>query len=254
MSEEEHSNADPTQDEVPRVTLRVPGLWEGPQDFVAELPEGCELRDGKLILADGWSFELAALAADADFAKIFATGCSRPPSEDDQIAIENYKFNLCITGLGGSVDAAKALLRAGAAAIAAGGHGVFIDNCGLAHGSDDWLKLTEQEDAGGPFWAFVMTAGNEQEVYSVGMQVLGMRDAVVPRTGDDRADDFQLRNFLGFTLQSGEPLADGDLLGSEEAPMFRLKKEECTHFEPGNPFHNPFGQWRLLPVSSDEKD
>lgn len=248
------NDEDRTQDEVPRVTLRIPGLWKCAQEFEAELPKDCMLRDGKLFLPDGWAFEIDVHDADEDFARIFATGCSRPPSEEDQVAIENYTFNLLLTGIGGSVDAAKALLRAGAAAIAAGGHGVFIDSSGLAHGSDDWLALAEQQDVGGPFWAFVMTAGNDDEVYSVGMAVMGMRDAVVPRTGDDKADDFQLRNFLGFTLQSGEPLADGDLLGSEETPMFSLKKEECTHFEPGNPFHNPFGQWRLVPVSAEEEE
>lgn len=258
------AHEDASQDALPEITFRIPGMWEHPSQLATKLPKGYSLEPedapGRLILPDKSSIEFRAVPADDEFAAIFADACQRPPSKKDQQTIENYRVNVLLTGPGGSLEAAHRMMKVGAAIIKAGGAGVFIDNSGVAHGSDDWLKLASDPDNklggdyGGVFWAFVATFGSEDEVWSVGMHVIGFRDAVIPRTGDDQADHFMLNNFLGYSYQSGATIVDGDLLGDEKTPMFRVYKEPCDRFEPGAPMHNPYGQWRLERVGEDEGD
>ena len=237
-------------DAPPEVTLRLPGRWSDPRELADALPEGYRLETNRLHLPDGSSVEANALPPDNEFPKLFIDGCQRSPSEEDLRTIENYQVNFCLTGPGGSYDAAKRMLDAGAAVIRAGGAGVFVDNSGLSHPSEDWLDLADDEQDGGAYWAFVMTVGAEDEMYSSGAHVLGLRDAVVPRTGDDQADHFTLNNFLGYTYASGATIGDGDLLGDEDAAHFRVRMEPCTYLPEGSPLHNPYGRWRLEPMDA----
>ena len=77
------------------------------------------------------------------------------------------------------MDAALAMMQAAAAIVRAGGAGVFIDNSALAHGGSDWLAMT---DDGGPdaiSFAFVSIVRGPQDVYTMGMQVLGYPDLLM---------------------------------------------------------------------------
>ncbi len=227
------------------VTLRIPGLWQQPDEVDRALPIGYRLVEGKLHLPDEMTLDVGATPADDEFADLFRNGCQYPPSDEDQQKILNYKTNVLLSGPGGSMGAAKRMLDAGRAIIHAGGAGVFVDNSGMAHGSDDWLALAGQADDGGAFWAFVATVGTETTVYSIGMHVLGYRDAMIPRTGNDEQDYLMLNEFLGYSYRSGRTIHDGDLMGDEHGPQFRIRAETATHFPPDAPLHNPFGQWRL---------
>src|SRR5262249_59277817 len=100
-----------------------------------------------LSLPDGTRVEFGAVRADDRFAQIFRSSCRRPAEPDELAAVDGYRVNVFLSGPGGSLDAARAMMRAGAAVVRAGGAGVFIDNSGLAHGGQAWLEMTED---GGP--------------------------------------------------------------------------------------------------------
>lgn len=240
----------PTEDALPQVTLRIPGAWSDPKALVDGLPEGFRLTPEHLILPDGEKVEFAPLQPDTEFYDVFRTACGRPPSEADLEIVRQYRVNVCLIGPGGSYESAKRMLDAAAAIVRAGAGGVFIDNAAIAHGADDWLDLADSNDPGGAYWAFIATVKSEREVYSLGAHVLGLRDAVAPRTEDDEFDHFIIHNFLGYTYQSGQTVNDGDLLGDEESAMFQVRREPFTRFPPGSPLHNPYGQWRLQPVDA----
>lgn len=235
----------------PEVTLRIPGGWSGPQEFVERLPRGCRCTPERLVLADGTEFEFNALPADEEFAGVFAGGCPKLPTADERERIENYQVNVCLTGQGGSLAAAKQLMAAGAAVIAAGGAGVFVDNSGIAHGGADWLALLEGADTGGVYWAFVSAVHNDDEVYSVGMHILGFRDAIIPRTGREDRDFRTLHSFLGYTAFSGKTLQDGELVGDPVLPTFQVHAEPYDRFPADAPMFNPYGQWRLKPLGGE---
>jgi hypothetical protein len=229
----------------PEVTLRVPGTWTRPEEFYEALPRGCRCHDTGLVLADGSEFELHVLPADEEFAGIFAGSCPKTPTEDEQERIENYTVNICLTGRGGSIAAAKKIMEAAAAVLTAGGAGVFVDNSGVAHGASDWMKLFDSADDGGVYWAFVIAARSDDEVYSIGMHVLGFRDAIIPATGNHEYDSRTLHSFLGFTAFSGAKLQDGELVGDPVLPTFRVHAQAEDRFPADAPMFNPRGRWRL---------
>lgn len=232
----------------PDVTLRIPGAWREPREFFEALPRGVRATEQGIALPDGAEFELYPRPADDEFPGIFAGSCPKEPSEDERRRIEEYTVNMCLVGRGGSVAAARQILEAGAAVLAAGGAGVFVDNSGLAHGAGDWLTLRDSADDGGVYWAFVGAVQNNDEVYSIGMHVLGFRDAIIPRTGHAEFDFRTLHSFLGFTAFSGAKLSDGDVIGDTALPTFCIRDQEDDRVEPSAPMFNPYGRWRLTPV------
>ena len=235
----------------PEVTMRIPGGWERPEEFFENLPRGCRCTANGIALADGSEFELNALPADEDFPRIFASSCPKLPTDRECEQVENYKVNICLTGRGGSIDAAKRLMEAVAAVMAAGGVGVFVDNSGIAHGATDWLKLCDSADDGGVYWAFVMAVRSEQEVYSMGMHILGLRDAIIPSTGNAEYDSRTLHSFLGFAAYSGDALKDGEMVGDAMLPTFQLYSQADDRSPATAPMFNPYGRWRLERIDSE---
>jgi hypothetical protein len=232
----------------PEVTLRIPGAWSEPQEFFSRLPRGCRSTESGIVLADGAEFELNVLPADEEFPQIFAQSCPKLPTEDERGRIDNYTVNICVTGPGGSVTAAKQLMAAAAAVLTAGGAGVFVDNSGIAHGASDWLTLLDSADNGGAYWAFVSAIPTDDELYSMGMHVLGCRDAIIPRTGHEDFDLRTLHSFLGYTAFSGVPLNDGEMVGDPVLPNFRIRAEADDRVPADAPMFNAYGRWRLVPI------
>jgi hypothetical protein len=231
------------------VTMRIPGTWEHPGELIENLPDGYRLTPEELILPDGARFEFNPLPADDQFVEIFAGSCPKTPTESERERIEKYTVNACLTGPGGSLEAAGQLMVAAAALIEAGAAGVFVDQSGISHGATDWLALTENCHNGGVYWAFVTACRAEAEIYSIGMQILGFRDAVLSRTGDDEFDLRTLHSFLGFSYASGATINDGDYVGDPLLPTLRAFREPHSKMEPDGPMYNPFGQWRLERVN-----
>jgi hypothetical protein len=239
---------DPSQPIAPEVTLRIPGVWDRPEDFIARLPRGCHCTERAIVLADGAEFELHALPADDQFPGIFAASCPKLPTATERERIENYNVNVCLTGVGGSIPAAKRIMAGAAAVLQAGGAGVFIDNSGIAHGATDWLTLCESADDGGVYWAFVMAVQSSAEVYSMGMHILGLRDAIIPATGDAEFDSRTLHSFLGYTAFSGATLRDGEVVGDKVLPTFQVRSQTDDRCDASAPMFNPYGRWRLEPI------
>ncbi len=230
----------------PEVTLRIPGAWSDPSEFYTHLPRGCRCTSNSLVLADGSEFELHALPADEEFPRIFASSCPKLPTESEREQIDDYRVNVCLTGRGGSLEAAKRLMSGAAAVLTAGGAGVFVDNSGIAHGASDWLTLHESADNGGVYWAFVSTVRTDDELYSIGMHILGFRDAIIPQTGVEERDYRTIHSFLGYTAFSGVTLKDGDLVSDVVLPNFRAYAQPDDRVPAHAPMFNPYGRWQLV--------
>ena len=243
------ADSDPL-DTVPEIQLRIPGPWASQQQFVdalARAKTGYELgEEGLVHPKTGRRFALGISDPDDEIADLFAHTGRLPKQEVKKIA--RHKVKVHVTGPGGSIEAAKAMMAAAAALVNAGGFGVFVDNSGNAHGRDDWLALAGDKQLGGIYWAYVAATAGADEAWSVGMHCLGYRDAEVLGIRDRQAAGFLLHNFLGYSYQSGNLIADGDPLGSEFGAMFRARARPFTRVPPGSPFYNPYGVWRLEPI------
>ena len=77
------------------------------------------------------------------------------------------------------MESAHTMMRAASAVIRAGGAGVFIDNCTLAHGGQHWLDMTDDGRPERSASPYVTLVGGETEVYTMGMHALGLRDILM---------------------------------------------------------------------------
>ncbi|MHC4421447.1 MAG: hypothetical protein ACYS1E_12740 [Planctomycetota bacterium] len=238
------------QDGLPEIVLRIPGSWSGPENLARALPPGHRYAADRLHLPDGDVVEVIPLPPDDEFPRVFAGACRRRLAHRDRETIDRYGVNVCLAGPGGSLGAAIRMLQAGAAVVRAGGAGVFVDNSGRAHPSRDWIELAEAPDDGSAYQAFVSLFAGKTDLWSVGMHVFGLCDAVIKRAGDDEAACFDLTSFLGYTLLPEVVIVDGDYAGDYEGspPRFLLRKEVPAFPPPGSPLHNPYGRWRLEPL------
>jgi hypothetical protein len=227
------------------VVLRIPGTWSHPRELIERLPAGCRLTPEALILPDKTQVEFIPMQADGQFAKIFRSSCREPPTADELATVDGYTVNACLSGPGGSMQAARRMMQAAAAIVRAGGAGVFIDNSALAHGGQNWLAMT---DDGGPdalSFAFVAIIRGRTEVYTVGMHVLGLRDIVMKRT-DVEAGGFDIIEVIRYLSRGEKPVEDGHVIADLDGPRFQAFAQDSPEKLARSPMHNPFGRLQLV--------
>lgn len=227
------------------VTLRIPGAWGHPRELVEGLPRSCRLTPEELILADGTRAEFIPMPPDGQFAQVFRASCRHQATPDELAKIDGYQVNVCLSGPGGSLEAALAMMRAAAAIVRAGGAGVFIDNSALAHGGKVWLEMTEDGGPDAVSYAFVSVIDAPPISWTVGMHVLGLRDLLMKRE-DAAADDFGIADVIRYLASSDKPVDDGHILADLSGPRFRALAEDSDTRTAGTPMHNPFGRLRLV--------
>jgi hypothetical protein len=227
------------------IDLRIPGKWSHHGELIERLPEGCRLTPEELQLPDATAVAFGAMKADGQFAQIFRSSCREPATAEELATVDDYAVNVLLSGPGGSPEAARAMMRAAATIVQAGGAGVFIDNCALAHGGKDWLAMT---DDGGPdalSFAFVNIVRGKEEVWTMGMHVLGLRDVVMKRA-DVEVEGFDIIEVIRYLAQGDKPVGDGHVLADLGGPRFQAFAEAGAAKLRGSPMHNPFGRLRLV--------
>ncbi len=227
------------------VHLRIPGKWTSPRELVERLPAGCRLQDDSLLLPGAAPVAIGALAPDGQFADIFRSSCRDPALPDELATVEDYRVNVTLSGPGGTMAAARAMMRAGAAIVRAGGAGVFIDNSTLAHGGQAWLELTEDGGPDALSFAFVAIVGGRDEVWTMGMHVLGLRDVVMKRA-DLEAGGLDIVEVIRYLARNERPVEDGHVLADLSGPRFQAFTQAGVEEYKGSPVYNPFGRLKLV--------
>jgi hypothetical protein len=228
-----------------KINLRIPGQWTHPKDLVDRLPDGHRLTPESLFLPDGEEIEFGAGPADDQFAQIFRGSCRNPPTEEELAAVDHYTVNVFLGGPGGSLDSVRTMMRAAAAVIKAGGAGVFIDNCGLAHGGQNWLEMTEDGSSDALSFAFVSIVQGNQQVWTMGLHALGQPDVVMKRADADD-DEFSIVEVIRYLARGEKPVGDGHLLADLSGPRFQAFAEDGPKEYAGGVMHNPFGRLKLV--------
>jgi hypothetical protein len=227
------------------VALRIPGQWANPRELIERLPDGYRLTAESLILPDTTRIEFGALDADQQFAQFFRSSCRQPAAEDELAIVDRYTVNVTLSGPGGSMQAARTMMQAGAAIVRAGGAGVFIDNSALAHGGHRWLEMTEDGGPDALSFAFVAIVRGRADVWTMGMHVLGLRDVVMKRA-DVEAGGFDIIEVIRYLAREEKPIDDGHVLADLNGPRFRAVAQGDAVGPAGSPMHNPFGRLRLV--------
>jgi hypothetical protein len=247
-----HTSSEP-QGEMPmsstvvRTTLRIPGNWPHPGELIERMPAGFRLTPEALVLPDGTEVEFTPMPPDDQFAEIFKSSCRQPATDDELEIVDGYTVNVCLTGPGGSLEAAATMMQAGAAVIRAGAAGVFVDNSAVAHGGGHWIEMAED---GGPHalsFAFVGIVRGQQEVWTMGMHVMGLPD-VLMRRADCDADERAIIEVLRYLCRGEKPIGDGHVLADEAGPRFQAHVTSSDRFDAGSPMYNPFGRLKLVSI------
>ncbi len=225
------------------IVFRLPGNWSHPKELVERLPTGCRLKGETLVLADGTFVEFGALKPDNQFARIFRSSCRQPATEQELAIVDDYRVNITLSGPGGSMEAARTMMQAASAIVRAGGAGVFIDNCTLAHGGENWLAMTEDGGPDALSFAFVAIVRGKSEVWTMGMHALGFRELVMRRADADRFDIIEV---IRYVTQAERPIQHEDLIADQDGPRFQAIEQESDTMTTGSPMHNPFGRLRLV--------
>jgi hypothetical protein len=159
--------------------------------------------------------------------------------------LKNYQVNIGLTGPGGSMESALKVMQAAAAILQAGGAGVFIDNSALAHGGSDWLAMTAD---GGPeaiSFAFVSIIRGPDEVFTMGMQILGFPDLLMNADDVDPRGDAAIE-IIRYVCGCDRPIDVGHVLADENGPRFQIVSRDRDEFESDSPMHNPHGRLKLV--------
>jgi hypothetical protein len=227
------------------ITLRIPGKWSHPGELVERLPAGCRLTAEALVLPDATQVQWGAMPADDQFTRIFRSSCRQPATADELATVAGYTVNVCLSGPGGSLPAARTMMRAGAAVVRAGGAGVFIDNSALAHGGHHWLELTEDGGPDALSFAFVAIVRGRADVWTMGLHVLGLPDVVMKRA-DVEAGGLDVIEVIRYLSRGEKPVGDGHVLADLNGPRFQAFTQDSAGELVGSPMHNPFGRLQLV--------
>lgn len=231
-----------------RVTLRMPGIWESPAVLLDAIPSGHQLTPDAFVMPDGTSLEMDLVDTDEQFDSVFASMCRREPSDEEKAIIENYRVNLCLTGDGGSLAAARKLMQAGSAIIDAGAGGVFVDNSGVAIGGSAWQELAASDDIQALTFAFVSIVGGRKDTYSVGLHVLGFPD-IIMRSDQVGENGMHFYEILHYLCETDREIGDGHVLADLNGPRFQVQAEADQQTPAESPMNNPFGRLRLLSMN-----
>ena len=134
----------------------------------------------------------------------------------------------------------------------AGGYGVRVARCGLAHPWDRWEAFLGE---GGPgiYKALVVQVPDEARgrLETFGMNQFGLADASVEiDAADEDVAAWAAFAFNVYLREERPKLKDGNTFSFDDgAPQFTLAHEADDRYAVSDPYYNPQGLWVLTPVA-----
>jgi hypothetical protein len=223
----------------------IPGVWKHPAELLQALPPECRLSEQGLVMSDGTKAEFNLSPADGQFAKIFRLSLRNEARAEELANLDRYTLNFLLSGPGGSMEAAHAMMRAVAAIVQAGGAGVFIGNSGVAHGGQAWLELTADGGPDALSFAYVGIIQGPDEIWTMGLHVLGLPDISMNRA-DVEDSGFEIVEVVRYVCRSEHTIEDGHIIADLDSPRFQVRAlADDKRFKP-EAMRNPFGILRLV--------
>ncbi|MER9317571.1 hypothetical protein NKI31_19030 [Mesorhizobium sp. M0659] len=253
------SNAEQGMEDEHRIILCIPGPWESRSAFVRAVAEAstpsADYVAAGTIMTHGLSnaaFDFDFSDRDVDMTRAFASaGLVNKLGKDVIDKIGSHKSVVYLLSTAPQAkETSISIAKAAAHLIKAGGLGVKIETAGKAFSADQWLEETSGDFVEIYRLMVLDSVTDGTTTYSCGMRNLGLWDSIVS------GDEFQsavklLRGFNMYQLYESPELLAGQTFGLEAgAPRYRLSVE--THQPDGdrNLYANPFGMWRLSPVTA----
>lgn len=228
-----------------KTILCLPGEWPDRTGFLAAAA-GAGLPAAGAFIVDTLGrthLEFEHRSSDERMRDAFASASGGEIDDDELAAIERHKSVVYLIGETGDLETLRPMVSIATRLLPHGALGIKVESAGVAAPIETWMQLSQQFDPFGLIRCFVVVGTGEQ-TYSCGMHNLGLPDVItsadvaVAKHAIDRLNLYQL--IERPTLHDGETFA-----ADKGAPSFVLRKEACTMWPADDPFHNPFGMWRL---------
>ncbi|HHO49675.1 MAG TPA: hypothetical protein ENK18_02105 [Deltaproteobacteria bacterium] len=248
-------------------TLELVGDWTSARLLVRLLvviDSPWELSAAGLTHRDtGETCELQMRPRDASMIEVFRAGeCPVRPSLSDEV-MEGIAGHHSILTVSASPDlrgweAARTVLRCGSALVDSGALAVRCLQSGLAHAGDRLSTLERMAGAAGDdrallgeslYLAYVMPLVRDgASPRTRGMALLEAPDAVVVGSVAEPNALDAMESLCLRTLAARAPTSGEVVHASPHSPPFRVERMP-DRTDPGSRGYNPFGLWRLEPVS-----
>ena len=235
---------------LPRTIIGVPGMWPTRSDIVSSIAKssGGYLLAGAIMMhiETKTIFQVDVYDYDENLVEAFRLAGGGKIVAEDLKRIADHTFCVYLIAEGGSVESARRTVAAGEALLKSGGLGVKIESAGLAHSAATWGQFAAEDLLGNLLKAFVTFIGDGEVYYSCGMHNLGYPDCLIEASISPTDAANLLHTFLGYLLIENPNLTSGETFSIDaESPYYRMSKDLCSMFTPDDPFHNPYGIWKL---------
>ena len=224
----------------PAVEIWVPGPWADRGAIESAIG------------ASGRQFTFDLDGPEPDLARWMDIGSGRAFDDDQIAAIAAHRSIVKLAVEDRGADLADVLLTSTRAIKAAGGLGVRLEKCGLAHPFARWEQFLSEPGGAGLYRALVLQVPDDERAWlsSFGMNQFGLPDAAYD------GDDFEgvqaattVFAFNGYLREERPKLADGHTFAYDQgAPVVRLAHEVDDRYAVSDPYFNPQGIWVLSPV------
>lgn len=240
--------------ELPKIILGIPGYWETRDEFKEAMVRKGNgyLYAGNHIVNlhnPGRLIEVELHGHNPYVAEAFAIAGNGSFSETDMNDLQNHKSIVYLLADGGSLENVLSIMEAASAVLHAGGIAVNVESSGRARTKKDWLEIAGSEEMASVLTAFIQMARENDVFYTSGMHCFGYPDVMTTSekiTGREVEELFSV--FCLYHLMESPTMKDGETFSLDpDAPIYLLKKEQCTMFEADEPFYNPYGVWNLVP-------
>lgn len=236
-----------------QIIVGVPGPWADRPELVEAVARrsGGFLYAGVVMVEIGTEagFEVQFEPPDGRVENSFRIAGQGRFTADQLAEIGGHRSVVYLLADGHGDAAARAIQRAAAGLVRAGGFAVKVESAGNAHPGPAWLALTASDRPFDLYRSFVTLVGGPDLYYSCGMHVFGLPDANMPTTVDPEEAARVMNRFHLYQMTEKPKLADGHTFSmAADAPVYRMRSRRCTQFAPDDPFHNPYGMWHLEPA------
>jgi hypothetical protein len=235
-----------------KTILCLPGNWPDAAAFrlaasAIQLPAA-----GSFIVdtVTGSHVEFEITPRDPRMRDAFASASGGEVEGEELDAIAAHQSVLYLLGETGDLDKLKPLIQIATRLLPHGALGIKVESAGVAAPIERWLALSVRLDPFGLIRCFVVVGHGDERTYSCGMHNLGLPDVVINDVATAEAAHV-INRFNLYQLIERPTLSDGQTFATEAgARAFTMHKEPCTMWPQDDPYFNPFGMWRLVPVAA----
>ena len=111
------------------------------------------------------------------------------------------------------------------------------------------MEIADDGGADALSFAFVGIVDNSQELYTVGMHVLGRPDVSISHSEEsiEHIGD-TIIEVIRYLCDTDRPFEVGHVIADLDGPRFKAVRSTDDNLEPNSPMHNPWGRLELVSI------